>query len=379
VRVAEASRTAIRSLGINAVHAGNDFFGGSTVGGNPNNIDLGLPEDTLLGHDLPFTINNDTFVNPNVTLLAGFPGIDFQMFISALIDNQYMRLLAEPTLVAISGEEASFLAGGEFPIPIVQGSNTAGTSITVQYKEFGVRLRFRPTVLGDNSIRLVVAPEVSDITDVGAVVIQGFSIPAITTRRAETTLEMHSGQTFAMAGLIDRTSSARVQKVPGLGNVPVLGSLFRSVRYETGDTELLVLVTVALVEPISSKQAKPLPGDAHIAPSDWELFSEGDIEGKVGPRISQADAEWFKAKGLDRLEGPGAWATYEQPPAPKPTTPATRTTTPPASMDEPAPAPMNEGESEAQPIEPTSKAIPIQEVPMDQAGTNVIDATAASK
>ncbi len=314
VRVAEASRQALRSLGINAFQTGDHFFGGSTVGGNPNRINIGPPENVLAGTNVPFIFNTETSIGSAVTLFAGFPNADLQIFVEALQDNQYLRVLSEPTLVAISGEEASFLAGGEFPIPVAQGTTTGGgTSITIEYKEFGVRLRFRPLVLGDGHIRLHVAPEVSDLSDVGAVMIQGFEIPSILTRRAETTLEMKNGQTFAMAGLIDRSVIARIQKVPGFGDLPILGPLFRSVRYERGDTELVVIATVSLVEPMSVDADDLLvPGDAHREPSDWELFAMGQIEGAT-PKPPDAAANWLTRRGLHRLKGPGAWTDYEQP------------------------------------------------------------------
>jgi pilus assembly protein CpaC len=312
VRVGEASRQAIRSLGINALKGGDDFFGGTTFGANQNGIDVGVTEGTPIGDNLPFGFNSDTKVGSGVTLFGGFLNSDLQVFVDALTANRYLRILAEPTLVALSGEEASFLAGGEFPVPIVQGSTAgAGTSITVEYKEFGVRLRFRPTVLGDGTIRMFVAPEVSDLSDVGAVNVEGFAIPSLLTRRSETTLEMKSGQTFAMAGLIDRSVSARVERVPGLGRLPVLGPLFRSIRYENGETELVVLVTANLVQPMNNAGPLPVPGVADVAPNDWELFVRGLIEGDAA-RLPASRLSWLREQRLDRLRGPGAWATYDE-------------------------------------------------------------------
>ena len=344
VRVAEASRQAMRGLGINALHTNDNFFGGSTIGGNPNGINMGVPAEvrTPLGvfatpanANLPFSFNSGTNVSSAVTLFAGFPDADLQLFLEALVDNQYLRVLSEPTLVAVSGEEASFLAGGEIPIPIAQGTTAGGgTAITVDYKEFGVRLRFRPVVLGDGSIRLHVAPEVSDLSDEGAVILQGFRIPTILTRRAETTLEMKSGQTFAMAGLIDRSVVGRAQKVPGLGDLPILGSLFRSVSYERGDTEMVVIATVSLVEPMNASIDELItPGQTHIQPSDWELFMLGKIDGAM-PRQSDLAAHWMRQRGLHRLNAPGAWVNYEEP-----------ATVVPASRQTPLPSVNNGGGS----------------------------------
>jgi pilus assembly protein CpaC len=244
-----------------------------------------------------------------VTLLAGFSHSDVEILLEALAEDQYVRLLAEPNLTALSGEEASFLAGGEFPIPIVQGG-TGGSapSITVVFKEFGVLLNFRPLVLGDGTIRLYVSTEASDLSEVGAVEIQGFRIPAITTRRAETTLQLKSGQTFGMAGLVQQISRATSSRLPWLGELPVLGPLFRSVKYQRGETELLVLVTASLVEPLSTTAVLPVPGVFHGEPDDWELYAEGRIEGK--PRIPAPPLAWPASTGLGRLRGPSPWASY---------------------------------------------------------------------
>jgi len=343
VRVAEVSRSALRVLGINAFGTGHDFFGGSTIapsGGTAiNPISIGVPDGApaTAGRpfQLPFQFIGDTGVGQSVTLFAGFPTINLEVFLQALAENQYLRVLAEPTLVALSGEEASFLAGGEYPIPVVQGASVGGAAaISVEYRQFGVRLKFRPIVLGDGGIQLRVEPEVSQLSSSGAVEIQGFQIPALTTRRAETTLRLQSGQTFAMAGLISHTVSARVSRVPGLGDIPVLGALFRSVRYQNDETELVVLVTATLVEPQSLASMPPLPGEAHVPPNDWELYAEGRIEGKTAGRLSADDAARLKAMGLDRLVGPGAWATYEQEPAPSRATPA-----PPAPTAKTPPVP----------------------------------------
>ena len=232
VRVAEVSRAALRTLAVNTLYANNDFFGGLTIGpsgGTP------LLTDIEIGPG-----NFETSFSPAVTVFAGVPRADFETFLQAIAENQYLKILANPTLVALSGEKASFLAGGEFPIPVVQGGGAGGsTSITVDYREFGVRVSFQPVVLGDGTIRLSVAPEVSDLTSVGAVDIEGFSIPALIVRKAETTLELKSGQTFAMAGLINDKNEAINARIPGLGDLPVLGPLFRSIRYKKNETERL--------------------------------------------------------------------------------------------------------------------------------------------
>jgi pilus assembly protein CpaC len=297
VMVAEASRTAIRQLGINA------FL---------NRPDLNLASQ--IGPDVGGALNPGGANSSATTLFANFPNSDFSIFIQALAENQYLRVLAEPSLVALSGEEANFLAGGEFPIPVVQnagGTSDNGNALSIEYKKFGVQLHFRPTVTGDGTIRLHVAPEVSELSNTGAIVLEGFSIPGLLTRRAETTVELRSGQTFGMAGLISQTTQARSSRVPGLGDLPILGALFRSVRYQHGDTELVLLVTASLVDPLTVANRPPVPGEFHVMPNDWEVYALGRIEGEAKARISESDAEWLRKTGLNRLRGPGAWASYD--------------------------------------------------------------------
>lgn len=319
VRVAEVSRAAVKSLGINAFYAGSkDFFVGQRVGSSTGgalvpSVNIGAAGGQDVAGPLTFvTPDGGIGSSPLVTIFAGFPRANLEFFFQALAENQYMRILANPTLVALSGEEATFLAGGEFPIPVVQGSASgAGTAITIQYKEFGVRLIFRPVVLGDAGIRLRAMQEVSQLTDVGSLMIEGFSIPGLATRRAEATLELKSGQSFAMAGLLQHTDSTINSRIPGLGDLPILGPLFRSVRYRNSETELVILVTASLVEPMSMATAPPLPGATFVPPDDWELYVEGRIEGKAPARLDPASAEWLRTMGLDQLAGPGAWDSYE--------------------------------------------------------------------
>ena len=318
VRVAEVSRVALRQLGFNFVGTNNNFFYGQKVGGVTPSIDIGPAGQVF---PTPQSLNDLAFATPengitggsSVTLFGGFPGSNFEFYLKALAENQYVRILANPTLVALSGEEANFLAGGEFPIPVPQtSSGGASQTITIQYKQFGVLLTFQPIVLGDGTIRLRASQEVSELSDAGAVVIQGFFVPALTTRRAEATLELQSGQSFAMAGLLRSTDAAITSRIPGLGDLPILGPLFRSTQYKNQQTELVILVTAALVEPMSQAQAPPLPGVAFAEPNDWEFYIEGRIEGKGPAKIDPASRKWLKDMGLDQLAGPGAWDTYEE-------------------------------------------------------------------
>jgi len=308
VRIAEVSRNVTKALTTNFMYTDHPFYG---LVSPTSSSGTSLISDATLSDD--FSTSSSEFTS-GTTIFAGIPRANLRLFISALAENQYLRILANPTLVALSGEEASFLAGGEYPIPVVQGGDS--DSITIEYKEYGVRLTFRPTVLGDGTIRLYVAPEISELTSVGSVTISGFEVPAITTRRAETTLELNSGQTFAMAGLLRSNVDATNARLPGFGDLPILGPLFRSARYATEETEMVVLVTVELVEPMSLAQMPPLPGFLHNEPSDWEFYIDGKLDGSEPAKINPADAEWMQQMGLDELIGPGAWDYYDSPAVP---------------------------------------------------------------
>ncbi|NBX26122.1 MAG: type II and III secretion system protein family protein [Planctomycetes bacterium] len=326
VRIAEASRQALRELAFGAVVGGSSFFGGLQAPGTGSpfqrvSISPGAGAqvtNTLAGGattaassvtDPNFGFNSLP-VSSATTLFGGVPGADLEFYIQALVQNSYVRLLAEPNLVAISGQQATFLVGGEFPIPVVQGmAGGAGNSVTVEYKEYGVRLNFRPEVLGDGRIRLEVAPEVSELSTIGSIKQAGFEVPSVIVRRSKTTVELGSGQSFAMAGLLRTKDQARVAKVPVLGDIPVFGALFRSVRYEQDQTELVVMVTADLVEPLDDGMDRPMPGDLHQTPNDWELFMEGRISGTT----ELGTLNRLKALGLTGLRGPGAWRRSDEP------------------------------------------------------------------
>nr|WP_247718040.1 type II and III secretion system protein family protein [Qipengyuania proteolytica] len=209
----------------------------------------------------------DTIQNSFGVIGASFRalGLNFDGYINALEDKGFAKTLAEPTLVALSGEKASFLAGGEFPIPVVQSgggftSGDGGGRVTIEFKPFGVSLGFTPTVLGDNTINLIVEPEVSAIDPAASISFNGISIPGLQTRRASTTLELRDGESFAIAGLLQQDFKTTVNQVPLLGNIPILGALFRSTQYQKGETELLIVVTPRLVKPIRPDQVR-LPTD----------------------------------------------------------------------------------------------------------------------
>jgi pilus assembly protein CpaC len=312
VRLAEVSKLGVRQLGVNWLQKGNDFSSAVSPGGSIGSaasIGGSGGAATLPNFDVSNILGGNGF-----TAVGILPRADIAFFLDALQENQYLRLLANPTLVALNGEEAGFLAGGEFPVPVVQdgGGGGAGSSaISIEYKEYGIKLIFRPIVLGDGTIRLYASPEVSELDYANGTTVNGTSVPGILARKAETTIELKSGQSFAMAGLLSNSSNATNSSIPGLGDLPVLGPLFRSVRYQNKETELVILVTANLVEPLNiDPSTSPLPGFMHKAPSDWELYIDGNIESQDPAKLSAVEAEWMTRIGLSDLTGPGAWDSY---------------------------------------------------------------------
>lgn len=250
VRVAEVSREVTRSFGINWQALGG--IGRFGIGFETNN--------TLA----------DTANLPNFLGLSYRGAINLEGLIDALAQDRLITLLAEPNLTAMSGETASFLVGGEFPIPVGQRDNT----VTVEFKQFGISLAFVPTVLSQGRIVLRVRPEVSELTETGAVRLvagnSSLTIPALTVRRAETTVELGSGQTIAIAGLLSDASRGTGRALPGAGEIPVLGALFRSDRFQRAETELVIVVTPFIVRPVSEARAIRLPTEPVTRPRDSE-------------------------------------------------------------------------------------------------------------
>jgi pilus assembly protein CpaC len=272
VRVAEVSRDVLKEFGINweAIFQTGDFAFG-LVSGRSVSDGLGnfvrAPEGA-----------NSAF--------GSFEGGDdvVNAALDALAEEGLVNVLAEPNLTALSGETASFLAGGEFPIPI----DSDDDGLEIEFKEFGISLAFTPTVLSAQRISLRVRPEVSDLTDKGAINLNGLVIPALATRRAETTVELGSGQSFAIGGLLSTDFESTVSKYPGLGDVPILGTLFRSQRFRSNETELVILVTPYLVRPVD-EPVLASPTDGYRPPSDIERILEGRLHsarlnpGRGGP------------------------------------------------------------------------------------------------
>jgi pilus assembly protein CpaC len=277
VKFAEVNRDTLKTVGVNwnAVDTTNGFNFGLFRGRqfiNPSQI--GIPNGT------PFILPGE-----NATALffsAKALGLNLVTSVDALEQVGLLSMLAEPTLTALSGEKAEFLAGGEFPIAVPQPS---GGGITVQFKEYGVKLAFTPTVHSGNRISLKVAPEVSQLTSSGAVTLNNLTIPALTTRKADTTVELGSGQSFVIAGLLQNSVTNDVNQLPGIGSLPIIGRLFKSDRFRRQETELVIVVTPYLVNPVNPRDIK-LPTDGLETPGDLERYLLGRT---FKPRIAPND------------------------------------------------------------------------------------------
>jgi pilus assembly protein CpaC len=261
VKFAEVDRTALQQLGINILSLpGAKNLGSITTQQFSPPIIQG--QVGSVGGGGSSTANNTaTFGLSNLlNILIIRPDIDLAATIQALQNNNVLQILAEPNLLTESGKEASFLAGGEFPFPVVQGLGTGNfAAITIQFKEFGVRLNFTPTLTPEGLVHLKVKPEVSSLDFANGLTIQGFLVPALSTRRVDTDMELRDGQSFAIAGLVDNRVTQQFSKIPGIGDIPVLGKLFQSRSMNKTNDELLILVTPRIVRPLEKENAAPLP------------------------------------------------------------------------------------------------------------------------
>jgi len=252
IRVAEMQRTVAKSLGIN--------FDYITESGKFFINQIGGLNSTAGSTNALFNFTNN--------------GAAWNVLVDALQADGLAKVLAEPTLIALSGESASFLAGGEFPIPVPDEDG-----IGIEYKEFGVALNFTPIVLSENKINMRVRPEVSEIDYSSAVTLSGYVVPGLTTRKAETVIELADGQSFAIAGLLRESTRDAISKYPLLGDIPILGALFRSRNFQKAETELVIIATPHLVKPLdASRQA--LPTDFYNEPDNVDIFLLGNMEGR---------------------------------------------------------------------------------------------------
>lgn len=269
VRVAEIQRSTLKELGLR--YSFSQAIGQNGLANDAIGFGLFAPQSGFLSNFIPGVgtglfgasfANNKLFGTNNT----------FSILVDALERNGLVKTLAEPNLTAISGETASFLAGGEFPIPVAQDENT----ITVEFREFGIGLDFSPVVVDPNRISMRVNTEVSALSAAGAVTIQGITIPALTTRRASTTVELPSGGSLVIAGLLQDDIRDTIDGIPGLKDIPILGSLFRSVNFQRSETELVIAVTAYLVAPVDEQQIV-LPTDGFAPASDIDLYLYGRL------------------------------------------------------------------------------------------------------
>jgi pilus assembly protein CpaC len=285
VRFVEVSRTVSKDLGLNTDIQDGDFrfTSGDTFLANP----------AALAGEGGFALFGDTFGAGLFTGSIG--GVDVQLLFRALEEKGVAKVLAEPNLIALSGDTAEFLAGGEFPFEVVQSSSAgADPVISIEFKEFGISLSFTPTVLDDGLINLVVSPEVSSLAPGTG------DVPALKVRRATTTVELRDGQSFAIAGLIQNDFSDTVRQVPLLGEVPVIGALLRSSGFERNETELVIIVEPHLVKPAPAG-ALATPADNFIPPSEADIWLLGRVE---APGSGLGGPAGLSASGAGGIEGP---------------------------------------------------------------------------
>jgi pilus assembly protein CpaC len=258
VKFAEVDRTALTQLGVNFISTGAANTLGTVTTGQyggfgPQTL---TPGTSVTATGTAATTTTGTTVNNVLNLFLFRSDINLGATIQALETKNLLQILAEPNLIAVNGKEASFLAGGQFPFPIVQ-PGAGFTAVTISFKEFGVRLQFTPVIMPNGNIHLKVAPEVSTLDFANALTISGFTVPALSTRKAETEFELQDGQSFVIAGLMDNRVTDIYNKIPGLGDIPILGNFFRSKSFQKSNSELMVLCTVHRISPNAEPPAPP--------------------------------------------------------------------------------------------------------------------------
>ena len=351
VRFAEVSRGGLRKSGVNFLwrdsQRGN-IAGMSTASSPPGQYlrgDSGIP-GTGAAPAPPFVSGPDSGDAFNLFFSTGLSSFPFSAILSILTEEGLAKTLAEPTLVALSGQEAQFHAGGE--VPILMGGSLG--TVNVNYKKFGVQLKFTPTVLNERNMSLKLGIEVSELDSTAGVVVSGFLVPGFRTRSSDTTVRLRDGQSFAIAGLLSDSTRSSVSKVPGLGDLPILGALFRSTAYQREETELLMVVTAHLVRPVQPDDVPALPGeDEFNDPNDFELFLFGKLE---PDHIENADKrrreERLRLAQLAQVqdEGPSAGSGTEPtvpPSSPTPAVPGVHIKPLPRRTPEGAPGANSEG------------------------------------
>jgi pilus assembly protein CpaC len=279
------------------------------------NLRLNINRTPSGGNPSIAVFTGDTNVKNGGALIDSFGSVsalfngNLEVLLDALETKGLVRTLAEPNLVAMSGDTASFLAGGEFPIPVAQSSNGGGApTITIQFKPFGVSLAFTPTLLKDGLINLLVNPEVSAIDPTVSVNVGVIQVPGIKVRRARTTIELHDGESFTIAGLLTQDYQAQVREMPFVGDIPILGALFKSNGYQRNESELVIVVTPHLVVPRRGRAA--LPGEGFVPPSDFELFLLGAQQGTAAKVRPEDRALISRDPTKSGVEGPHGHVLY---------------------------------------------------------------------
>src|SRR6266852_3498513 len=270
VKFAEVDRTKLQQFGINIFSTGAT----NTVGAVGTQEFSPPTLTTSTGSGSSSAAIGTLNISDALNIFAFRPDLNLGVTIRDLENKSILQILAEPNLLALNGQKASFLAGGEFPVPVVQGGQSAGV-VTIQFRPFGVRLEFTAFVGKDKVVRLHVAPEVSTLDFSNAAIISGFTVPALSTRRAETEIELKDGQSFGIAGLLDNRAQVQLSKVPGIGDIPILGILFRSRTVSRSDSELVVLVTPRIVDPVRLNTPPPVPPANPIKFLDNPGFDHG--------------------------------------------------------------------------------------------------------
>jgi pilus assembly protein CpaC len=271
VKFAEVDRSKLQQFGINffSTGAANTIGTVSTQQFSPPTVST-----TGTAGGTTQNINTHLQITDVLNIFAFRPDLNLGATIRDLENKAVLQILAEPNLLALNGQKASFLAGGEFPVPVVQGGQSIGV-VTIQYRPFGVRLEFTAVIGRDRIVRLHVSPEVSTLDFSNAVVISGFTVPALSSRRAETEIELKDGQSFGIAGLLDNRAQVQLGKLPGIGDIPILGNLFRSRSVNRSNSELVVLVTPKLVDPVRLNTPPPVPPANPIKFLDDPGFDKG--------------------------------------------------------------------------------------------------------
>jgi pilus assembly protein CpaC len=276
VRVAEVNRNKLRDYGTSFLTNGGSG-GYVNSGGGPSIIG-----DSVIG-------GVTAIMQPALNVLLFNRSLNTAAMLKVLRTEGAFRELAEPNLIAMDGQQASFLAGGEFPVPVLQnvGGGSGGSGITIMWKEYGIRLNFKPTIIDEDHIRLELEPEVSTIDFTNGVKFNGFVVPALRTRRAKTGVELRDGQSFALAGLLDNTESKTLSRVPVISDIPVLGALFKSKSFEKKETELMFIVTAQLVKPVNRDDLPQMKGIDGLRSTPLGVEPKGEgIQGQTGYKVS---------------------------------------------------------------------------------------------